>query len=245
MENTMLVVGDQYADFCTSDSTITLSKFDQIIDAGEAGETQFVLGLGLDHECVGKIPEFQQRGINVMSRENLAALKTTHKHFEKNILISEPYKASEGRYTMELMLNDEQDRLIDHVTGKHVSGMALVEAARQACIACSEIEIDIFQAEKSLSFVWNNMDVSFDRFAFPLPTKISVDISVEDMGKSKKSMETRVLFTQENDVVCTIKNYFEVVPSRVLNHLENRSADALIKKTVESVNKKVERKCAA
>jgi hypothetical protein len=91
----------------------------------------------------------------------------THKHKSANNMISTPELLGHGLYHSYLMLDDQCDEMSDHVTGQHLQGMLLIEAARQMTLAVTEKfyinELD----RKNVAFVTNNLTTNFIGYVFP------------------------------------------------------------------------------
>tara|TARA_R110002072_G_scaffold238329_1_gene395690 strand:- start:26467 stop:27210 length:744 start_codon:yes stop_codon:yes gene_type:complete len=247
MSRRTLIVGDQFSEFCTEDSTITLCQFQNRVDSNDVDGQEFIVGQGIKHDEVARLSEpVDNQGHSIIPRQPLAQMALTHKHEEKNVLISEPVKQHARLFTLEMMLNDESDRLVDHVTGKHIGGMVLVEAARQASIACSEIALEIDTKEVKQGFIWKSMNVEFKRFVFPAPTDIKVEIIIhEDSTDDKTVMSTVVTFIQNAKELCTITNDFDVTASSFISKVESRSAEKLILDMTSSIDESADKKCAA
>ncbi|HSC69422.1 MAG TPA: AfsA-related hotdog domain-containing protein [Cellvibrio sp.] len=247
MSKRLLIVGDQFGDFCTDESTITVKNFSNSLNTNIYDGYEVILGQGIKHDTLQLFNQLNAtRNINVFERAEPASLEVTHKHDRKNIMISQPQKKEDGIYHSEFMLNDESDRLIDHVTGKHISGMAMVEAARQASIACSEIEFKLQDHDIKQGFIWKGMSVDFQKFTFPVPTNVNVEVVLHEGSTNKKLiLSTVVTFTQNKESVCVIKNDFEIIAAKIINQFEVRSAEKIIRDITLNIDAMDSKKCAA
>jgi hypothetical protein len=247
MSKRLLIVGDQFGDFCSDESTITLKDFSHSLDTNIYQGYEVVLGQGIKHDTLQRLAQLSNtHDFNILERAEPASLEVTHKHDVKNIMISQPEKNEDGIYHLDFMLNDESDRLVDHVTGKHISGMAMVEAARQASIACSEIEFKLKDYDIKQGFIWKGMSVDFQRFTFPVPTNVTVEVVLQDGCTNKKLiLSTIVKFIQSKESVCVIKNDFEIIAAKIINQLEVRSAEKLVREITLSIDAMDSKKCAA
>lgn len=225
----VFLVGDEYASFATNPHVMTLRELRARVLASDArqDDLRVVVGQGMRHEDAAAPCDAvaaTKAGVAIEAAAAPASLAVTHKRDAANVLISEPRRTRPRTYEMELLLNDGEDRLVDHVTGQHVSGMVLVEAARQAGIASAEIEL-LATRDKPFGFVWNGLRVDFARFAFPLPTRIEVTIREEAAeGKSQPTYVADVEVVQAGQCVCTMAMTFGLLPASLLGALEAKAA---------------------
>lgn len=163
-----VVVGNNYSEFANNDWVAT---FDQLQGISLAPGDVVVLGQGLTQAQRSAVIALGARGISVEADQQLCPRRLTHKALVDNILVTEPERVEELIYRSMLVVGDEEDRLLDHVTGQHLNGMLLIEAARQAGIAAIEkhyLENDA----RSWGFSWTRCDSQFLDLAFPVPTEI-------------------------------------------------------------------------
>jgi hypothetical protein len=217
MKPVVFVVGDQYEAFAQASHVLTESQLrDRARCDSSLCGVRVVKGQGVS--TAANLAALDQSadplGIEIASSAPLAPLGATHKHDSRFVLITEPRCVKPLVYEAELVVNELMDRLADHVTGRHVSGMILVEAARQAGIASVEIE-NAHREGPRMSFVLNSMTVRFTRFAFPLPATIRVRVGKEDGF---------IEIIQANEVVCELEIQYRFLPEKVLAALEAKAA---------------------
>ena len=184
--------------------------------AYEIAGRKLIAGQGLDDMQInhawyvgvsrGLIHEF--RHWRFARKRRYADRSLCHKHRPENILISVPEKDADGFYTAELLLHERNELMLDHQTGMHIQGMVLTEACRQMFLAVTEnYFLDEYPSPKRY-FVINSMNVSYQSFALPLPTKIRywvvdhkktkpdrifihADMEVQQVGRTAAGMEVK------------------------------------------------------
>lgn len=230
MSNRIVVVGDHFAKFANHPSVMTLTEF----RSGKRALTgeRLLIGQGMSHIEVQQFGILQSRddhAATIERRDDLATLELTHKRDVRNVLITLPRKTDHATYVVELALNDEMDRLIDHVTGAHIGGIVLLEAGRQATIATGEIEYQLASRPEPWGFVWTGCQVRFSQFVFPVPTQIRVTI-VEDADSTatRPKCTAKISFEQASKTIAELAINYELLPQRTLETLESRAAKRLI-----------------
>jgi len=227
MTKKVILVGDQFSTFANGDTVVTLRHFNTIQTTQNNADLEVIVGQGLSHNTVDQLRHHD--GITVP--DETSPLKLTHKHHQDNVMISKPIKFGKSKYQLDLLLNNANDRLLDHVTGTHVSGMVLIEAGRQASIACSELEYRLAESEVPFGFVWNDLQVEFMRFTLPVPTKLLLTLTETANKKDdrKRSIAAKVEFLQSKNPTCSVNLTFEIWPSKIIKQIEAHTGNRLIK----------------
>ncbi len=232
----LLVVGDQFEDFAKYDSVVTLSQLRSGVDG--ADRAQILIGQGLSHDEVSAL-----EGVDTPSkcplvfecRDELAPLQLTHKHDMRHVIVTHPRALGNSVYVSQLAVNEIMDRLLDHITGGHVSGMMLIEAARQAGIAAAEMEYDLASKADSTTFVWTGLQVDFSRFAFPVPTSLKISFAEEeDSHPGKPKYVSKMVFEQDSVVITEMYMHFRLMPTRAMASIEARSARRIVQSLCRS-----------
>jgi hypothetical protein len=230
-DSVVLVVGDQYGAFTRHRQVITLSDFRQRREVDLDG-ARVLIGQGISHgevEALGAADADATPTPKIEPRDALASLAHTHKRDPANVLVTNPRRQSPGRYTAQLALNDSEDRLLDHVTGAHVSGIVLVEAGRQAVIACGEIDHALGSRAERWGFVWTGLQVSFTRFAFPLPTELRIELhELAASTASKPSYSAKVSVWQAGKSICEMQMDYGLLPEKTLAAIEARAGSSAV-----------------
>lgn len=225
-DGVVLLVGDQYEAFTRHRQVITLSELRQR-EAGLSG-TRVIIGQGIGHDEVEGLAAAGAPA-TFEPRDELASLAHTHKRDPANVLVTTPRRQGPGRYTVQLALNDGVDRLLDHITGSHVSGIVLVEAGRQAVIACGEVDHALASRSVPWGFVWTGLQVSFSRFAFPLPTELRIELcEVAGSTPQKPSYSAKVSVWQAGKSICEMQMDYGLLPESTLAAIEARAGASAV-----------------
>jgi hypothetical protein len=233
----VILVGQQFAEFGNRDVTMTLPALRSALEQGDLeGEVQ--LGQGLGHEEVRWLERrlaAEGRQLAYPARGAMAPLALTHKHCEDNVLITMPLRVAPRSYSAQLALNDTVDRLLDHVTGTHISGMVLVEAGRQFAIATGELEFELASRPEPWGFIWTGMELRFSRYAFPVPTGIELVI-VDQPGSTaqRPHCTAQVRFLQADQEICSMSMHYDLIPKQTLANLEGKAARRLVQSLTQA-----------
>ena len=213
-------------------------------ERGPLAGRQLIAGQGLSQEQVshawfvginkGLLQEFKHW--HAWRGKRLAAQPLVHKHQPENTLISAPEVAQDGGFIADLMLDDENELMLDHLTGQHVQGMVLTEACRQMFLAVTEqFCLDDYKAPKRY-FVINTMTMRFQAFAFPLPAQIRYHIL-----EQKKLKADRIAFHADmniyegGEVVAGMEVKFTVFDDVLTTQRENKLAASAVQQYVSEL----------
>ncbi|ODS22784.1 hypothetical protein AB835_12185 [Candidatus Endobugula sertula] len=164
-----------------------------------------------------------------------ASKKLTHKHKTENILISEPRQSSENEFLMEILIDEQGEMMRDHQTGLHVQGMLLVEAARQAYLATME-KFYVKNNNEKYYFIFNNLNVEYNRFSFPLPSTIR--LITETMNTSNKKRihtTTRIELLQCNEISASVLMDVSIMPNIRISNMETKLASQSLNEYMNNV----------
>jgi hypothetical protein len=198
LEKTFLVVSDKFHHFATRKDVITKSQLcsllfsENVIFTG-SNKIHLIPGQGFSEKALNEIIESMHASKNARyldfsmwhNAPKRASKQLTHKHNLENILISTPERQSDKVFVMDMLIDEECEMMRDHQTGLHIQGMILVEAARQASMSVIE-KFLINHIDEKLYFVFNNLTVNYNKFAFPLPSSLKVSIQKRDETKEKR-----------------------------------------------------------
>jgi hypothetical protein len=193
-ESVLHVVGDKFSFFCQENpGVVTFSGLERLLDKRPTQPLALIIGQGVSLERLRelelRIEQGPARG-HVSIREarvrDRAPGKYTHKHFDRNTIISTPYKDdAENLYRAHLLLDDDCAEMSDHVTGHHLQGIVFFEAARQMFLAATE-RYWLEKLGRPYYFVINEFNTTYHTFGFPLPTEITMKV-VEERGDTRKT----------------------------------------------------------
>ena len=215
---TLHIVGDKFSFFCQENPGVaTLSGLERLLDQGPPRPLSLIIGQGVSlerlHALEARIaggPARDRVSIREAPVRDRAPGKYTHKHFDRNTIISTPQK-DEGAnlYRCHLLLDDDCAEMSDHVTGHHLQGIVFFEAARQMFLAATE-RYWLEKLGRPYYFVINEFNTTYHTFGFPLPTEIIMKV-VEERGDTRKTgavfLDVLIEFFQVGVPIteCTVK----------------------------------------
>lgn len=230
MKAVLYVIGDGYAAFAEHASVVTFVQLRTLLleKAVDWSTTDLAQGLGLESAqlrmirgellAAGAPPHVAKH----FEREH-APLALTHKHTAEHVLIGPPRRVDHDSFSFDVVLTSVHDRLSDHVTGQHVSGMLLIEAGRQA----AAVALETVHCDKSVDYAatWSALRASFQSFAFPLPMTIHATVDSSGQARANK-VDTRVAITirQLDRTVAKLEYEIPLTRMTLLKKLEQRSA---------------------
>lgn len=138
-----------------------------------------------------------------------AGRSVCHKHSSANQLISMPRKICEHIFEADILIDDRNEIMSDHLTGLHLQGMLLIEATRQMFIAVGETQYVHLGVPVGGYVVFNRLDTRFEQFSFPVPTLIrQVVTKVEQPRDDRTIFSAHIkLFQEQGRVVETYVEY--------------------------------------
>lgn len=130
-----------------------------------------------------------------------ATRRLAHKARAENIIISAPRRIDEDSFEMDLCFSSHNEFFLDHMTGMHIQGIVLIEAARQAFLAVTEafyLEGD----QNDYYFVIKSMDTSYASFVFPFDATLRYVVTRAAQKENRHSFDAEIEIVQA-DTVCT------------------------------------------
>lgn len=232
-ERYYVVVGNDYKEFADQPDVFTVTQFyEHMQQRGDWPETDasIVIGQGIgmrDREFIhGCLKEKSIGRLHAIAP--LASLDETHKHSEENVLITAPQKLGKGQYGFGLAITDKVDRLSDHVTGRHVGAMLLMEAARQATIAVLDHEYNE-GAEQPFGLILDRFDSQFSGFLFPLPATLHTVIEEKRVASKNISVAVVTTVTQCGAEIGVLTLDVTLCGKPLLGKLEDKKAQSAIR----------------
>lgn len=208
---TVSIVGDKFAEFAKQGSAFTASAVEAMLENGppELDLLRFELGQGV---AFGRALELLTRAERVGRRAQFlfepfdkCGTKHVHKLRPENSMIEVPRRVSRDTYESRMHIDDRCEILSDHITGKHLPGMVLIEAARQMCLAVTE-EFYGERFPRGLAFLWNSFSIEFQAYAFPLRMRVEYQVC-QDASKGGRgtSFDTEIRFFQRDALIACAK----------------------------------------
>ncbi len=224
---TIHVVSDVFKNLADYENIFTYSSAVDLINAATLTNTQLVIGQGIYEEQAlnlqNSIDNLPAKSVTVMSHfDNYYRCDSTftHKAKEFNTIISTPRKMQENQYESQLMIHEDCAELSDHVTGKHVQFMVLIEAARQMVNAVTEI----YYSDKTKIYLANKLNITFAEFVYPFETKLvyAVKDSKIKVGGDGR-MEVEIDFVQSGKTKCSVNFTFTILNRAFVENIETGS----------------------
>lgn len=188
------IVGDIFKSFCDMKYAIPFSALKETsLSLGK-----YILGQGL---IQSEINELFERKIIINNYFERVDLSLTHKHKSKNSLIVNFHSQDKLRFISSMYINGDNDLLMDHITGMHIPGIVLIEAAREFFIVSLS-----YMGFGSYRFILDNVKSVFNSYVFPVETDLSIDIKCLEDSNQKKIFEATINFHQYKNkcAVCCI-----------------------------------------
>jgi len=212
--NEVYVVGDRFRNFSCNENIYLLSDFMRVLETNgqQLKGVRVKPGQGLSFNSIMMI-EDAIRVANIKEGLQLDNIhlkpldkKYVHKHKDHNVLLGHLKKLSATEYTANLFIDERCAEVSDHMTGQHIQGMVLTEAARQMFTAVTEAYILPDELVGRVVYIFNTIEVKFISFVFPLPIMIQHKIIEQNQRKgSSIAFKVEVDFYQ-NDVLATRAN---------------------------------------
>jgi hypothetical protein len=230
-KKSMVVVGDRFAHFGSLEGATTVSNLAARFDgaASEAEPTRFVVGQGVSESWSQYLrARAMEKGmeaefVTATPLSGRTGRNFAHKHRRHNILITDPKECAPLQYLSRLVIDDECELMTDHTTGHHLQGMLLIEAARQSFLAVTERFL--LESKEKHYFVINDLQVKFNKFAFPISTDIEIDVS--DVNRSRQdrlSARATVRFIQQGECVTVVSFAYTAMLESTLQKREAEMA---------------------
>ena len=228
MSEKIYIVGDSFSAMTNFPEISTYSEFINQDNLHSAGKTVYACQ-GIDEDKLLKLKEYNLNIVEKITKR--VGTEIVHKHKKANVLITEPVKHSDTTYEAFLIINENCAEMSDHVTGKHLQGLLLIEAARQMFMAVTEL-YDLSEEQRgSYSYVLSNLDISFSAFLFPFDVSIKLEVLDKNWNKTAINKSVVIKFQQSGITGCKIKASGMGIPTKVLKYMEEVKADDMHKTT--------------
>ena len=235
-ERSIFVVGDRLKNISSNPDVYTISGLKKLIKSSDdwANTKKYIVhfGQGLSETKVKEVLNFVEIcGMSDLiifkdsKLQSKSSSRLTHKCLSKNIMISEPLKINDETYHCDLMLEDDCDEMNDHVTGVHIQGSVIIEAARQMVLAVSEKYFISPDCKRKLNFVTHKIDTTFHQYIFPIPVVMKYQVSEMKMNRNNNfSSIVHISFIQNDSVTSEVFFKFSVLDAEYLSEQETSLA---------------------
>lgn len=223
------IIGDKFYEFAKSSHVISLSEFFiKMKNDNFSNDNQvFYFGQGLsDYEKDVVTTYCQKNNIAIFNSNQSAESALTHKLKQENIMITEPSIIGNNNYQCYLVINDDCAEMSDHVTGRHIQGMVLIEAARQMMLAVSEKYILGKDGQGKAYCILNNIITTFKQFIFPIEVVMNHIITdVQSLRNGVYSVKCTTQFIQSNQIATEIEIEYKLYDKNIMAKREEQIAE--------------------
>lgn len=244
--NKICVVGNKLERFADNHNVFTAKQFLELLSLERkmlngVNRYEVHIGQGLNNNMLKKISQqasflqLKERLVfkGILDGATRAENNLTHKQKAKNTLISSPEQVEENFFRAYLMLDEGCADMSDHLTGQHIQGMVLVEAARQMVNAVSEKFLVEGARKGKVGFVLNTMDSTFYHYAFPLEIAVSCQlINIRRVKNGFFSATAEIVFCQYEKKIMSIKLNYSVTCKKFLHEKESSLANDSLDKVL-------------
>jgi len=235
-----IVVGDLFSSFAEGHaSVLTRSQFFMQLTQSPVTSEQvsLLLGQGVDKTDIEKIIRLTSNPLDAFtlvdhSDQPKAVMQHTHKHRMHNVVVSRARRISDDEFELDLMLDSANELLADHMSGAHVQGMVLVEAARQAFLSITE-QFYSAALEMDFYFVINSMDIEYKSFLFPVGSRLNYRILEQKIRKDRMSFEVAIEIHQAGKLCAQSRIGFTAFEASAIARKEQRDALATVDRLLQ------------
>ncbi|WP_431819856.1 AfsA-related hotdog domain-containing protein [Burkholderia sp. F1] len=239
LNDALFIVGDCWGSSLIDDGMVSVSDFISGLRAGRYHEPLPMLrsGFGVEHHELDVLRHELERigldpfALSEMREPDCVEIAHTHKRNPQNVLLAKLERLDDTHYQAALRLNSNNELLLDHVTGCHISAMVLTEAARQMFLAVTEQYFLGGAAVGRHRFVINEWQASFEHFLFPLDAIIEYRIDEIVRDKSDRlRFRVEILVKQADSVAARIRIVFTVFETTYLTRYEMKQAARTVRR---------------
>ena len=246
-----LVVGDRFWQFAVDRNAITVSYLRGLLNSVRdselcAGRMVLVLGQGVSDEDIAELLAMAQHAPHAerfdfsdwLNRPLRASGRVSHKLRVENVLLSEAQRQADGSYTMELMLDDHCELMMDHQTGRHLAGVVLIEAVRQSLLVVTEGRYFAGDSKRH-DFTFHDLSVKFHRYCFPFAARLYYAIKNLEVRGNRHRFEIEVIVRQCDEAVLSAIANMTVHCSPMLSKIESDQATRSLNSYLKSLSRVV------
>lgn len=234
------IIGDKFYEFSRSNHVIPISEFFKKMknnDDLSNNNQVYYFGQGLsDHEKNVVSAYCEKNNISIFTGNKSAESALTHKLKQENIMITDPEIIENNNYQSYLVINDDCAEMSDHVTGRHIQGMVLIEAARQMMLAVSEKYILGKDGQGKAYCILNNIITTFKQFVFPIEVVINhIVTNVQPLRNGVYSVKCVTQFIQSNQVATEIEIEYKLYDKNIMAKREEQIAEKCLELSAQKI----------
>ena len=227
----LFVVGNKINKHIGIEHCISVNEFFALLKKNSCTEApvNVVLGQGISledrdllvHEINNSSSYYTD---NTLSSKNMAEKHLTHKQKKQNILITHPELIEDSFYKALLYIDERCAEMSDHVTGLHIQGMVLIEAARQMCTAVAE---EYWVPENnSRAFILEKLNTQFIDFVFFGNVDIELKMKKKrELLRGDFQVTCEVNFIQNNKICVSVDVQISTMEKTLFANVEQERAN--------------------
>lgn len=229
------VVGDRFAAFAQTPRVVTITSLRRALREGPftyGPDARFLAGQGVREDLADALLEEAGRAgllgqFALWRRPRRAAGRLSHKHEHHNTLVSTPERLSPDLFEADLLVDERNELLSDHLTGKHLPGMLLVEASRQMAMALYEEHFNQDGRVKA-SFAVTILNSAFLLYAFPVALRLRTRLLEQRRDTDRLSLHALTEVLQAGRPVFQQESRGLVVSQTAISAVETMRAQEVI-----------------
>jgi len=235
------IVGDRFKNFTCNEGVYTLSQFMSLVQENpkslESKNIHIGQGLSINSaKMVKHYLEHYKLPLEALKADDSIDKKYVHKHKEQNVLLGTPEKISDTEFKASLLLDERCAEISDHMTGQHIQGMVLTEAARQMFIGVTEAFFIPEEMIGDIVYIFNKMNIEYMAFVFPLPIEIRYKILTQSSKRPGSIKSTvKIEFYQNEVLTCDSEIDFSTYEKDFIHKLEGSKAEECVKLATDLV----------
>jgi hypothetical protein len=248
----VFIVGDSFELFSTNQGVMTISHLLKDItenDCSNICDKIFAIGQGVQQEQLDQLVEmFEQDELSQRLNSRLLHIppekggsQETHKRKPKNIVVSQVRARNDTLFEANLLLDDRNECLDDHVTGQHLPGMVLIEAGRQiAFLITEQFFLEPDRCEQA-AFVLHDLNTTFHAFTFPVDVLVRYEILEKNLeNPTRLFFSVLITFLQAGRLVAEIRSTFTVAEKDRITSVESTLARRALQQSRSEVYNEAE-----
>lgn len=235
----VLLVADRFAAMIDRPDVIGVSAFLDDVRSGRhdaaAEPCRLVVGQGLGRQGRAAIArEVDLRGLSdrfTLSGRDFDAVphRLVHKERPENVLLADVQRLGPDRFQACLTIGEYNELILDHVSGCHISGMVMKEAARQMILAVTESFYVTDREGPPRKYLLRSWSTEFALFLFPVAATVvyTVDrLDVRRPGRLSFAVQVEIMQQDRCAARCAIE--FLTCDGAIFTGIERRQADRVI-----------------
>ena len=239
MKKIVFLIGKNFLEFTSNKEVLCVSEFLKKYQTNMTPpDIEYRLGQGISSKEIEKIREIFNKNNSIVNFSDREDKRFVHKTKNKNVMITKPATIEDNLFSSFLMLDKECAEMSDHVTGQHIQGMVIIEAARQMMLSVTENYL-LNNIEQGKTWViLNDIQVKFSSLLFPLEIRIDCLMKNNDDSNAKGQYMAEIKFVQNEKLSCEVEILFSLYPKDKLargeGQLAQKSINLAIRKNADS-----------